>query len=44
VSAGAGGRYDLSKSFHPLGYAGPDLRAFGDIDRYSWYASTLFTF
>jgi hypothetical protein len=44
LGAGAGIRYDLSKTYHLLAYAGPGLRDPADTDRYSWYASILFTF
>jgi Putative MetA-pathway of phenol degradation len=43
-STGAGVRYDLGKTYHLLAYAGPGLSNPGATDRYSWYASILFTF
>jgi hypothetical protein len=44
LSSGAGVRYDLDKTYHLLAYAGPGLTHAGEAERYSWYASILFTF
>jgi hypothetical protein len=44
LSAGAGVRYDFNNIYHLLAYAGPGLRDPGAAERYSWYASILFTF
>ena len=41
---GFGLRYDLSDNYHLLAYAGPGLQNAAATDRYTWYASVLFTF
>jgi hypothetical protein len=41
---GFGLRYDISDHYHLLAYAGPGLQNAAETDRYSWYASVLFTF
>jgi hypothetical protein len=41
---GFGLRYDLTENYHLLAYAGPALPTTAESDRYSWYASILFTF
>lgn len=41
---GFGLRYDISDDYHLLAYAGPGLQNAPETDRYSWYASVLFTF
>jgi hypothetical protein len=44
TSVGVGGRYDLSKNCHLLGYVRRGVENVDQTDRYSWYASVLFTF
>jgi hypothetical protein len=41
---GAGVKYDLSGNCHLLGYIGPTVQNAAETDRYTWYASFLFTF
>jgi len=41
---GFGLRYDLNDTYHLLAYAGPGLQNAATTDRYTWYASILFTF
>jgi hypothetical protein len=41
---GAGVKYDLSDNYHLLGYIGPTVQNAAETDRYTWYASVLFTF
>ncbi|HSC19315.1 MAG TPA: transporter [Rhizomicrobium sp.] len=41
---GAGLRYDLSDNYHLLGYIGPTVQNAAETNRYTWYASILFTF
>jgi hypothetical protein len=43
-SVGVGWRYDLNENFHLLGYVRRGLQNTDETDRYSWYASILFTF
>lgn len=43
-SVGVGWRYDLSNNFHLLGYVRRGVENAQQTDRYSWYASVLFTF
>ena len=43
-SVGLGWRYDLSNNFHLLGYVRRGVENTQQTDRYSWYASVLFTF
>ena len=43
-SIGVGWRYDLNKNFHLLGYIRRGVENTEQTDRYSWYASVLFTF
>lgn len=44
TAIGAGLKYDLNDNYHLLAYAGPGLQNAAVTDRYSWYASILFTF
>jgi hypothetical protein len=44
TSAGMGWRYDLSDNYHLLGYVRRGIENTDETDRYSWYASVLFTF
>jgi hypothetical protein len=44
TGVGAGLRYDINDTYHLLAYAGPGLQNAATTDRYSWYASVLFTF
>jgi hypothetical protein len=44
TTLGVGARYDLSDNYHLLGYIGPTLQNAAETDRYTWYASVLFTF
>lgn len=39
TSVGGGARYDLSKIYHLLAYAGPGPEDASEPDRYSWYVS-----
>jgi hypothetical protein len=41
---GAGLRYDVNERYHLLAYAGPGVQNAAETNRYSWYASILFTF
>jgi hypothetical protein len=43
-SAGIGWRYDLNDNLHLLGYIRRGIENTDEMDRYSWYASILFTF
>ncbi len=43
-SAGVGWRYDVRDNFHLLGYLRRGIENTDQTDRYSWYASVLFTF
>jgi hypothetical protein len=43
-SVGVGWRYDLNENFHLLGYVRRGVENTEQTDRYSWYASVLFTF
>jgi len=44
TSVGVGWRYDLSDHYHLLGYVRRGIENTEETDRYSWYASVLFTF
>lgn len=44
TSVGAGWRYDLNDDCHLLGYVRRGIENTDETDRYSWYASVLFTF
>ena len=44
TSVGVGWRYDLNDNFHLLGYVRRGIENTDETDRYSWYASVLFTF
>lgn len=44
TAVGAGVKYDLSGNYHLLGYIGPTVQNAAETDRYTWYASFLFTF
>jgi len=44
TSVGIGWRYDLNDNFHLLGYVRRGVENADQTDRYSWYASVLFTF
>jgi hypothetical protein len=43
-SVGVGWRYDPSDNYHLLGYVSRGIENADETDRYSWYASVLFTF
>jgi hypothetical protein len=43
-SLGMGWRYDVNDNVHLLGYVRRGFQNAGETDRYSWYASVLFTF
>ena len=43
-SVGVGLRYDLNDNYHLLGYVRRGIENANETDRYSWYASVLFTF
>jgi hypothetical protein len=43
-SVGVGARYDINDNFHLLGYLRRGIENVDTTDRYSWYASVLFTF
>ncbi len=43
-SVGLGVRYDLSDTYHLLGYVRRGVENTNETDQYSWYASILFTF
>jgi hypothetical protein len=42
--AGAGIKYDVTDNYHLLGYFGPTVQNAAETNRYTWYASVLFTF
>ena len=44
TSVGVGWRYDLNDNFHLLDYVRRGIENPDQTDRYSWYASVLFTF
>jgi Putative MetA-pathway of phenol degradation len=44
TSVGIGWRYDLTDNYHLLGYVRRGIENADETDRYSWYASVLFTF
>ena len=44
TTLGAGVKYDIDDTFHLLGYFGPTVQNAEETDRYTWYASVLFTF
>jgi Putative MetA-pathway of phenol degradation len=44
TSLGVGWRYDVSDNYHLLGYVRRGIENTDETDRYSWYASVLFTF
>lgn len=44
TSLGFGLTYDLNENYHLLAYGGPGLQNAGQVGRYNWYLSTLFTF
>jgi hypothetical protein len=44
TSVGVGWRFDLSDNFHLLGHIRRGIENTDETDRYSWYASILFTF
>jgi hypothetical protein len=43
-SAGIGWRFDLNDNYHLLGYVRHGIENANETDKYSWYASVLFTF
>ena len=43
-SVGLGARYDINDTCHLLGYIRRGIQNASETDRYSWYASVLFTF
>jgi hypothetical protein len=43
-SLGLGARYDINDTYHLLGYVRRGIQNANETDRYSWYASVLFTF
>jgi hypothetical protein len=43
-SLGVGLRYDLNDNYHLLGYVRREIENANETNRYSWYASVLFTF
>ena len=43
-SVGLGARYDINDNYHLLGYVRHGVQNTDETDRYSWYASVLFTF
>jgi len=43
-SLGVGVRYDLSDTYHLLGYVRRGIQNTNETDQYSWYAAVLFTF
>jgi hypothetical protein len=43
-SVGLGARYDISDTYHLLGYVRRGIQNANETDQYSWYASVLFTF
>jgi hypothetical protein len=44
TSVGIGWRYDMTENYHLLGYVRRGVENPDETDRYSWYASVLFTF
>jgi hypothetical protein len=44
TSLGVGLRYDINDTYHLLGYVRRGIQNADETDRYSWYASVLFTF
>jgi hypothetical protein len=44
TSLGVGWRYDVTDNYHLLGYIRRGIENTDETDRYSWYASVLFTF
>lgn len=44
TSLGIGWRYDLTDNYHLLGYVRRGIENTDETNRYSWYASVLFTF
>jgi Putative MetA-pathway of phenol degradation len=44
TSLGVGWRYDVTDNYHLLGYVRRGIENTDETDRYSWYASVLFTF
>jgi hypothetical protein len=44
TSVGIGWRYDVTDNYHLLGYVRRGIENTDETDRYSWYASVLFTF
>jgi hypothetical protein len=44
TSIGFGARYDLSETYHLLGYVRRGIQNTNETDQYSWYAAILFTF
>ena len=44
TSLGIGWRYDVTDNYHLLGYVRRGIENTDETDRYSWYASVLFTF
>jgi hypothetical protein len=44
TSLGVGWRYDLTDTYHLLGYVRRGIENTDETDQYSWYASVLFTF
>jgi hypothetical protein len=44
TSLGIGWRYDVTDNYHLLGYVRRGIENMDETDRYSWYASVLFTF
>jgi hypothetical protein len=43
-SIGLGARYDISDTYHLLGYIRRGIENTNETDQFSWYASVLFTF
>ncbi|MBV8534662.1 MAG: hypothetical protein JO128_03655, partial [Alphaproteobacteria bacterium] len=44
TSLGMGARYDVTDTYHLLGYVRRGIENAGATDQISWYASVLFTF
>ena len=44
TSLGIGFRYDISDTYHLLGYVRRGIQNTSETDQYSWYTSVLFTF
>ncbi len=44
TAVGLGLTYDLSETYHLLAHGGPELQNVGEVGRYNWYLSVLFTF